>query len=277
MPSVAPPLHMDMLTDREPPQPWASGAHKIPWSEPGFSQRMLVQHLDQSHDRASRRRSVIEEQINLLAERIQPKPGSRILDVCCGPGLYAESLRSRGFRVHGVDFSPASIAHATANVSDATFELADVTQTSFNSGYELALLTYGEFNTFPPALARGLLASLREAVFPGGSIVIELQALNAIREQAEQPPDWEALPNGLFLAERHVLLSERFWFDTEQVAVTRYFTIDSTAGVRSYADTQQAYGEHEFIALLHGAGFRRIARFPSLRNDPRYHFYVAGV
>jgi hypothetical protein len=40
-----------------------SGAYKIPWDEPGFSQRMLAEHLSQEHDLASRRTEWIERQV----------------------------------------------------------------------------------------------------------------------------------------------------------------------------------------------------------------------
>ena len=36
------------------PRPWSEG-EKIPWNEPGFSRRMLREHLSQEHDAASRR------------------------------------------------------------------------------------------------------------------------------------------------------------------------------------------------------------------------------
>ena len=43
------------LIHRTPvPEPWDEG-EKIPWNEPGFSARMLKEHLSQDHDWASRR------------------------------------------------------------------------------------------------------------------------------------------------------------------------------------------------------------------------------
>ena len=38
------------------PEPWVEG-RTIPWDDPGFSQRMLREHLSQQHDGASRPRS----------------------------------------------------------------------------------------------------------------------------------------------------------------------------------------------------------------------------
>ncbi len=40
---------------------------RLPWGDPGFSARMLAEHLDQRHDLASRRTAVIDAQAQRLA------------------------------------------------------------------------------------------------------------------------------------------------------------------------------------------------------------------
>jgi hypothetical protein len=46
------------LYDRpQPPAPWRDGAN-LRWDDPAFSERMLAQHLDQSHGAASRPRLI---------------------------------------------------------------------------------------------------------------------------------------------------------------------------------------------------------------------------
>ena len=63
------------------------GSFKIPWNEQAFSRRLLDEHLDQTHDAASRRLPVIGRQIQWIHHRVlHAKPG-RVLDLCCGPGL----------------------------------------------------------------------------------------------------------------------------------------------------------------------------------------------
>ena len=37
----------------QPPVPWRDG-NNLPWDDPAFSERMLKEHLDQSHGAASR-------------------------------------------------------------------------------------------------------------------------------------------------------------------------------------------------------------------------------
>ncbi len=71
---------------------------KIPWDEPAFSQRMLENHLSQDHDWASRRLTVIEQQVTWITRQLPA--GARILDLGCGPGFYTRLLAERGFFTH---------------------------------------------------------------------------------------------------------------------------------------------------------------------------------
>ena len=73
---------------------------------------MLREHLDESHGAASRQAAERAAQLDWLWAQLRLTPGSRVLDLTCGPGLYAVPLAERGCRVTGVDFGPASIAYA---------------------------------------------------------------------------------------------------------------------------------------------------------------------
>jgi hypothetical protein len=53
---------LDLIQRKTPPAPWAEG-ETIPWNEPGFSERMLREHLSQEHDAASRRREKVQQQV----------------------------------------------------------------------------------------------------------------------------------------------------------------------------------------------------------------------
>ncbi len=46
-------------------------------------------------------------------------PGSRVLDLCCGPGVFTVPLALRGHRVTGVDLSPAMLDRARKRTADA--------------------------------------------------------------------------------------------------------------------------------------------------------------
>jgi 2-polyprenyl-3-methyl-5-hydroxy-6-metoxy-1,4-benzoquinol methylase len=68
---------------------------------------MLDAHLDERYDAASRtvqKRTVI---INWINNNIKPR--SKILDLGCGPGLYAHELGKMEHNVLGIDFNKISI------------------------------------------------------------------------------------------------------------------------------------------------------------------------
>jgi len=69
-----------------PPEPWEEG-EKIPWNDPGFSARMLQEHLSQDHDAASRRSQVIERHVAWIHDRLVYSPGPYP-----GPGLRAGAV-----------------------------------------------------------------------------------------------------------------------------------------------------------------------------------------
>ena len=92
------------------PRPFDPDA-ELDWSDPAFSRRLLAEHLDQSHDGASRRLPLVERHVRRLVQLL-PGPPARVLDAGCGPGLYAIRLARLGYRVDGIDVGPAVIRHA---------------------------------------------------------------------------------------------------------------------------------------------------------------------
>src|SRR5512137_2213612 len=143
-------LH-DVILRTPLPKPWAEG-DKIPWHDPDFSRRMLREHLSQAHDAASRRTIIIEEHVEWIQRVVLRNRASRVLDLGCGPGLYSSRLAQRGHTCTGIDFSPASIEYAreTAQSQHLTceYQLADLRQAEYGTGYDLAMFIFGELNVF---------------------------------------------------------------------------------------------------------------------------------
>ena len=238
----------------------AESGHKIPWHEPDFSERMLVEHLTQRHDRASRRQAVVEQHVEWLHRELLGARPSKVLDICCGPGLYTAALARRGHTCTGIDFSPASIQHArecAANEKLAcTYREADVRNTEYGEGYDLALLIFGELNSFGLEEARGLTQRCHAALSDGGRLVLEASPYQAIRRSGQQPPDWYSSPGGLFSPRPHFVLSETFWHEATSTTTRRYFAIDAeTHVVRCYTETARAYTDEQLQTLLTDAEF----------------------
>jgi len=250
------------LTDIMKPAPPAeslwSGAHKIPWNQPGFSRRMLREHLSQDHGMASRKSEAIAGQAAWIAERLLEGTGQKVLDLGCGPGLYALHLVKAGHAYHGIDFSPASIEYAQSNYAiqgQCGFALGDVCQSDYGEGYNLAMMVFGEINVFSPQDCARILAKAYKALKPGGRLFLEAQTSDAVKQEG-RGSSWYKSAGGLFSEEPHVCLTENHWYEDQAVALQIFHVVDlASGGLETYRNTTQAYEEDEYPGLLRDAGF----------------------
>ncbi|MFN8598182.1 MAG: class I SAM-dependent methyltransferase [Anaerolineae bacterium] len=59
---------------------------------------------------AASHRGAIDRSVRWLIRTLALQPGEAVLDLGCGPGLYASRLATAGLRVTGVDYSRRSIS-----------------------------------------------------------------------------------------------------------------------------------------------------------------------
>ncbi|UCE60710.1 MAG: class I SAM-dependent methyltransferase [Phycisphaerales bacterium] len=261
---------MELINDPAPPKPWTQGDN-IPWNDPDFSERMLHEHLSSEHDLASRRGEMIDRQVAWIHDHVLGTRSTRILDLCCGPGLYGTRLAGRGHEYVGIDYSPASIAHAkrdSAGNDRCKYLEGDVRLTDCGSGFGLVMMVYGEFNVFRPADGSTILHKIHGALEPGGLLLLEPHSRDAIMAIADAGRTWEALDAGLFSDRPHLYLQQAHWDDTSQAATRQFFVIDAATGdVARYAASYQAYSDDEYRSLLVEHGFQDVELHPSLMGD----------
>ena len=75
------------------------------WNDKYISQQMLKAHLDPNFDGASRKLDFINKSVNWINKIAPPQKYKSLLDMGCGPGIYAEKFATSGYKVTGIDFS----------------------------------------------------------------------------------------------------------------------------------------------------------------------------
>jgi SAM-dependent methyltransferase len=260
---------LDIANRTPKPAPWSEGDN-IPWDDPGFSERMLAEHLSQEHDLASRRSETIDQQVEWIFSAVLGSRPARLLDLACGPGLYTVRLARTGCECVGIDFSPASIRHAReigAAETDlaCTYHQADVRGESFGEGFDLVMMIYGQFNVFPRDRGLEILKKAQRALRPGGTVLLEIQSREQVQQGGEKAPNWYTAQSGLFSGAPHLVLQENFWDADAGASTARFSIIDGQTGtVSTYALSNEAYTENELTNALRLAGFKDVERFPSL-------------
>jgi SAM-dependent methyltransferase len=259
---------LDILHRQSHPRPWAEG-EKIPWNDPEFSKRMLKEHLSQEHDAASRRIEIVEQHVRWMHNNILKGIPTRILDLGCGPGLYASRLAGLGHHCVGIDFSPASIAYAKEQAEkdglDCDYLQQDIRTADYGHAYGLVLSIFGEFNVFRPGEAKGILEKAYNALVPNGYLLLEPHTFEKVVELGKSLSSWHAAERGLFSEKPHLLLQENFWNAEQKVAIQRYFILDAGSGeVTCHSSSMQAYTKEDYRSLLAESGFGSVEFYPSL-------------
>jgi SAM-dependent methyltransferase len=262
---------LDIVRRDLTPAPWSEGDN-IPWNEPGFSERMLKEHLTQDHDLASRRLKKIDQHVSWIhQEALSGQPG-KLLDLGCGPGLYASRLTSLGHQVTGIDYAPASIAYAQKQAVEAgqtiTYLHADIREAHYGTNYDAAIQIFGEVNVFKPADLHKILRKIYAALKPCGKLVIEPHTFEIVQKMGESGASWFTSESGLFSPVPHLVLTENFWDDEQHAATIRHFVVEAATGAMiRYAQSLQAYTNEEYTHLLTETGFTNICFYPSLLGD----------
>jgi SAM-dependent methyltransferase len=260
------------------PLPWAEG-EKIPWNEPTFSRRMLDEHLSQAHDMASRRTPTIVRQVEWIHANVFHAEPRRILDLGCGPGLYADPFVSRGHAYVGIDFSPASIEYARRNaVESASFTEGDVRTVGFGQGHSAVMLIYGEMNVFPRPDMDTILARACAALEKDGALILEPHTFDCVRRLGMAPPAWHAALRGVFSEKPYICLTENRWDEKAAVAIERFYVVEEgSTEAAFYTQSVQAYTDEQYARMVEKAGFSKIAFHPSLAGVEKGDGNLFGI
>jgi SAM-dependent methyltransferase len=265
----------------QPPVPWRHGGN-LPWDDPAFSERMLKEHLDQSHGAASRRLPEIRGQVQVMWDWLGLTAGSRLLDVTCGPGLYAAEFARREVNVTGIDFGPASLRYARELCRELPCEFiqSDVRAMDFaGRGFDAAIYIYGQFTVLQPAESLDVLKRIRAALRPGGRLLLEI--LDDTKFDKKDNTWWYTDTGGLWGDFPYLHLGERAWDSDQRAAVERFQILNLETGeMQVYGLSDQAYTAEQVTAMLQEAGFNQVSVHPAwdglaLKDAPEWVVYVA--
>lgn len=187
----------------ERPAPFSRYTAEDLWTDEHTSAQMLAHHLDPIDDAASRNAAFIDRSVAWIAARFGVGAETRIADLGCGPGLYANRLARLGARVTGVDFSSRSLAHARGVAAEeglpARYILQNYLEYRTEERYDLVMLIYCDYVVLSPAQRRTLHGVFRSILAPGGALLLDVHSLalfDARREGVRFTPH----PDGGFWA-----------------------------------------------------------------------------
>lgn len=257
------------------PRPWRYGGN-LPWDDVAFSARMLREHLDESHGAASRQAAEREAQLGWLWQKLGLREGATLLDVACGPGLYAVPLAQRGVQVTGIDFGPAAIEYARKLAMEGEvdgrcqFIQADMRAMAVGgSNFDAAMLLYGQLAVMQRHEAQSVLTRIADGLRSGGRLCVEL--LNQEKVDKKRSSWWYTDDTGLWGDAPFLHLGERFWMAETATSVERFHILHLETGQLDQIELcDQTYAEDEVVEMMKRAGFTAVNVYHAWDKLPLY-------
>jgi SAM-dependent methyltransferase len=258
-----------ILLAQEKPQPFEPGEPQF-WTDPHIASQMLSFHLDPTLDAASRRPETIDRITNWIVTSVGLQPGDQILDLGCGPGLYAQRLAQAGFQVTGVDFSQNSIDYALSQAREKQLPIQYRCQSYLELDepalYSAVLLIYGDFCPLSPQQRAKLLANVRRALKPNGCFILDVTTPH-LRQKDGLKNGWYAAGQGFWKPGPHLVLEQGFAYPND-LFLDQYIVIEDDGKINVYRNWFQDYTPETIRAELSAAGFEVESLWNDLAGTP---------
>ncbi|MBU1699122.1 MAG: class I SAM-dependent methyltransferase [Candidatus Eisenbacteria bacterium] len=214
-----------------------------------------------------RRREIAAGEIENVIARLDLKPGSHILDLCCGVGRHSIELAKRGFRVTAVDrtkkYLDAARERASKEGLGIEFVHEDMREFMRANAYDAAINMYTSFGYFrDPADDEKVLGNLYRSIRPGGRLLMDLMGKEILARMFKER-DWYEGDGFIILEEREVKESWS-WIENRWIILRDGERKDLHLSHRLYSAA-------ELQGLMKSAGFRTTEAFGDLEGGPYNH------
>jgi SAM-dependent methyltransferase len=255
---------------QQKPAPFTPG-EALFWNDSHISTQLLKVHLDPNIDAASRTPTTIDRSVKWLTEILGLQPNASLLDLGCGPGLYASRFARAGFHITGVDYSRNSIEYATTYAEENNLQIAyryqNYLELDDENLYDAAFLIYGDFCPLSPKHRSMLLHNIHRALKPNGAFVLDVSTREH-RKKYGNKNRWHASESGFWKPGPHLVLEEGFDYPEQSIWLDQYTVIEADGKVSIYRNWFQDYTPETITAELAQGGFSLESLWGDLTGEP---------
>jgi len=239
------------------PELYAPGTNAF-WDDEHISKGMLEAHLHPSWEAASRKHDFIDKSVKWIASIAPPSQHRFLLDLGCGPGLYAERFRNAGYSVTGIDFSKRSIAYAKEqtrlNQSEITYHYQNYLTMNYIEQFDVITLIYCEYAALSAADRQLLLAHIYRALKPKGKFILDVFTPQM---QKEESRTWAYhATGGFWSAHPHICLESVYQYD-HRTELRQCIVVEEDQS-HCYNVWDHYFTKEELLSEVQSAGFREL-------------------
>ena len=233
------------------------------WNDEYISKQMLKAHLDPSFDGASRKLDFIERSVAWITKLISPADYPLLLDVGCGPGIYAERFAQMGYQDTGVDFSKRSIAYARQSAFSKKLNISyvyqDYLEMDLDKRFDFCTMIYCDYGALSTKDRQVIMNKIYHHLKPGGKALLDVFSMKKFCDYQEQQI-WEICQNGGFWRPNEHMVLNGFYKYFDHVTLD-LISIISKEEITPYYLWNTYFSKEALIQEAESVGFKTCGLF----------------
>jgi SAM-dependent methyltransferase len=243
----------DLISKTQKPKIYEKGTAFM-WTDEHISKQLLDVHLNPDVDLASRKKSAIEKTANWILDTQKEKGRLSILDLGCGPGLYAERFAEKGHQVTGVDISKNSIEYAERSARKKKLDISYLNSSYLDidlepDQYDLVVLIYTDLGVLLPAERERLLNLVFRVLKKDGTFIFDVLSDKDL-EKKIAPKTWDIQDQGFWNGSPYLVLSESFLYPEEKVILYQHTVADEDNTIEIYRFWTHFFSQNDVTGML---------------------------
>lgn len=241
------------------------------WNDDHISENLLKAHLNAGWDAASRKHSFIEHSAAWIADIAPSGDFPALLDLGCGPGLYAEHFHKLGYAVTGIDFSNRSIEYARSvskqKNSDITYINKSYLDIDFRDCFDIVTIIYCDYGVMPETDRKVFRDSVFKALRKGGKFILDCFSDVYFSKEKEES-SFEVCENGGFWSPDSYIALNALWRYTNCMSTLKRHVILSREKISLYDFYERRFTKESLEAEITDSGFSSGEYFADAAGKP---------
>ena len=234
------------------------------WDDKHISKEMLKAHLHPTMEAASRSHDFIHKSVEWIQTVSPSETKRRVLDLGCGPGIYAEKLFYKGYSVTGIDFSKRSIEYAKEQASRQGYNIEYIyknyLEIDYDSIFDLVLLIYCDYGVLSHDDRAILLQKTYSAMKEGGKFIFDVFTPKNYEGKQESSNWYLHQGSGFWKPETHLCLQSHHIYE-DNIRLDQYVIIDQENKIDVIRVWDRCYTKEMIIGELERVGFKSIKTY----------------
>jgi len=226
------------------------------WDDPNISEGMLNAHLEPDSDASSRNHGFIDKSVEWIVNIAPPAKYKNLLDLGCGPGLYAQRFHDAGYKVTGIDISERSVKYAEveAVLSKANIEYfhKNYLTMDYEEQFDIITLIFCDYAVLSASDKALVLRKVYKALKQDGRFILDVFTHNM---RLPESRSWYfSESEGFFCDKPHLCLNSVYQYPEDR-AELRQSIIITNDDVQCYNIWDCFYNKDELVNEIMPAGF----------------------